>query len=95
MPRPGKDRATTRGDNDVTELTSTERDAEAWRLRQQRTSWVDIAKQLRFPDHTWVGCDAVLAVARGARQPIGDSTMTGMPAEYRAAARRWNQTLAG
>lgn len=77
------------------DLTDPKKDTEAYRLRrEEHSTWVDIAKRLGYPIHAWVGCDAILAVARGGHRPVSDTAMTAMPPTYRAAAKRWNRELA-
>jgi hypothetical protein len=75
-------------------MTTTEQDAQAWRLRQQRMTWADIGRQIGLPETTWMGADALLAVHRGARQPVDSKTLAILPGAYKDAARQWNATLA-
>ena len=74
-------------------LTDAEKDREAVRLRRQRTRSIDIALQLGFTGERGPQ-EAILAYCRGAREPVPRERISGMPPALRAAAKRWNATLA-
>lgn len=76
------------------DLADPKKDREAVRLRRKRTRWTDIARQLGYPEHAWLGIDAIMAYHRGTSEPITREEMRGWPPAYQTAAKRWNKTLA-